>query len=111
MCFFWISSQLSVNWSLLIHSTHFLGILQPLVSTESSEIKKKGQIEKLFNDFLANRDYFQQNLKRCHKFRHCILRKIDFSPQFFFDKRKVSKVFRKNFFYVEKHNFTSFGAI
>ena len=26
--------------------------------------KKKGQIEKLFNDFLRNRDYFQQNLKR-----------------------------------------------
>ena len=64
VCFFWISSQLSVHWSLLIHSTHFLGILQPLVSTESSEIKKKGQIEKLFNDFLPNRDYFQQNLKR-----------------------------------------------
>jgi hypothetical protein len=34
------------------------------VLTESSEIKKKGQIEKLFNDFLPNRDYFQQNLKR-----------------------------------------------
>ena len=64
VCFFWISSQLSVHWSLLIHSTHFLGILQPLVSTESSEIKKKGQIQKLFNDFLPNRDYFQQNLKR-----------------------------------------------
>ena len=64
MCFFWISSQLNVHWSLLIHSTHFLGILQPLVSTESSEIKKKGQIEKHFNDFLPNRDYFQQNLER-----------------------------------------------
>ena len=25
---------------------------------------KKGQIEKIFNDFLPNRDYFQQNLKR-----------------------------------------------
>jgi len=62
--FFWIGSQLSVHWSLLIDSTHFLGILQPLVSTESSKIKKKGQIEKLFNDFLPNRDYFQQNLKR-----------------------------------------------
>ena len=69
MCvFFWIGSQLSVHWPLLIRSTHFLGILQPLVSTESSEIKKKGQIEKLFNDILPNRDYFQQNLKQCMGF-------------------------------------------
>ena len=59
--FFSISSQLSVDWSLLIHSINFL---QPLVLTKSSEIKKKGQIEKLFNDFLPNRDYFQQNLRR-----------------------------------------------
>ena len=54
VCFIWIGSQLGVHWSLLIHSTHFLGILQPLVSTESSEIKKKGQIEKIFNNFLPN---------------------------------------------------------
>ena len=64
VCYFWISSQLSVYWSLLIHSTHFLGILQSLVSTESSEIKKKGKLRNFLMIFLPNRDYFQQNLKR-----------------------------------------------
>ena len=68
VCVFWMGGQLGVHWSLLIYTTHFLGILQPLVSTESSEIKKKGQIEKIFNDFLPNRDYFQQNLKRIKSF-------------------------------------------
>jgi hypothetical protein len=48
-----------------MHSTHFLGILQPLVLTESNEIKKKkGRIEKFFKYFFAYSRLFSTKFKK-----------------------------------------------